>query len=101
MNRQRMLTQRHLLECYLFLRDFWIEVSSTDRHMQLRKKSDARTFYLQVDPEWLRLKSTATVEHRLDALGLVPFLEQNGSAWIRLTATGKEVVTHLVRDVEP
>ena len=97
MNRQQILTQRHLLECYLFLRDFRIE-SSSGGQLHLRRKAESRDFYLKIDDEWLRVKSNATVEQRLNALGLVPFLEQNGSAWIGLTATGQEVVTHLERD---
>ncbi len=96
-----MLTQRHLLECYLFLRHFWIEASSNAGQLQLRRKGDCRIFRLKVDTEWLQLESNATVEHRLDALGLIPFLEKNRLAWIGLTATGQEVVTHLERDVEP
>lgn len=95
-----MFTQRHLLECYLFLRDFMREPSSNSELLQFSRKFDWRLFHLKVDAEWLQLQSTATVEHRLDALKLVPFLEQNGSAWIRLTATGQEVVTHLEQDVE-
>ena len=100
MNHEQMSTQRHLLECYLFLRDFRIEPSSTSEHLQLRRKADCREFHLKVDTEWLEVTSNATIEHRLDVLGLVPFLVQNGSAWIGLTATGQEVVTHLERDIE-
>ena len=93
MSHQEKLTQCHLLECYLFLRDFWIESSSNAEHLQLRRKADRRTFHLKV-------KSHATIEHRLDGLGLIPFLEKNGSAWIRVTSTGQEVITHLERDAE-
>ena len=97
---QEKLTQCHLLECYLFLRDFWIESSSNAEHLQLRRKADRRTFHLKVNAEWLQMKSHATIEHRLDGLGLIPFLEKNGSAWIRVTSTGQEVITHLERDAE-
>ena len=100
MNRQQILTQRHLLECYLFLHDFRIE-SSSGEHLQLRRKAESRDFHLKIDDEWLGVKSNATVEQRLNALGLVPFLEQNGSARIGVTATGQEVVTHLEPELKP
>ncbi len=100
-SQERILTQRHLLECYLFLRHFWTEASSNVEHLLIRRKGDCRIFRLKVDTEWLQLQSTTTVEHRLDTMGLVAFLDKNGSAWIRLTATGQEVVTRLEGDVEP
>ena len=98
-----MSTQRHLLECCLFLHDFRIEPSSDSDHLQLRKKADHRTFHLKVDAGWLQVQSSATVEQRLDTLGLSHFLEKHGSAWLGLTPTGQEVVTHLERvpDVKP
>ncbi len=99
MSQQQKLTQCHLVECYLFLRDFWIESSSNAEHLELRRKADQRTFYLKVDAEWLQMKSHATIEHRLDGLGLIRFLEKNGSAWIRVMPTGEEVITHLERNV--
>lgn len=101
MSHERILIQRHLLECYLFLRHFWIEASSNAGHLQLRRKGDCRTFRLKVDIEWLQLESNTTVEHRLDALGLIPFLEKNDSAWIGLTATGQEMMTNLEQDGDP
>ena len=94
MRDQRKHTQRHLLECYLLLRDFTIMPASTTEHLQLMKKPDVRVFHLKVTAEWLKVPSSATVEQRLSALELVPFLEKNGSAWIGLTRTGQEVIRH-------
>lgn len=100
MNRERMSTQRHLLECYLVLHDFRIKASLKTEPLQLTRKADDRDFHLKVDPEWLQIRSHATTQSRLDALGLIPFLLKNGSAWIGVTATGEEVLTRIAEDAK-
>jgi hypothetical protein len=100
---QRLATQRHLLECYLFLRGFHIEPSANSEYLRLTKRADSRNFSLKVDAGWLQVHSPATVEHRLDTLGLVSFLEKHGAARLGLTPTGQELVMNLERepDVKP
>jgi hypothetical protein len=99
-NSQRASTQQHLLECYLFLHDFRIESSSNQGDLTLRRKADSREFRLKVDIEWLQLKTAITVEHRLNALGLIAFLLRNGAARIGLTVTGQEVLSRFEQKFE-
>lgn len=96
-NRERITNRRQLLESYLILHDFRIVHPRKTANLQLRRKADDQDYHLRVDLQWLQLTTDATVQSRLDTLGLVPFLQENGSAWIGVTATGQEVITHIER----
>ena len=101
MNRERIAHRRQLLRSYLILHDFRIVHSRKTTNLHLRRKADDQDYHLRVDPQWLQLTTDVTVRSRLDTLGLVPFLEENGSAWIGVTATGQEVITHIEQEVKP
>ena len=96
MNREEQTANRRkkLLESYLILHDFRVVPSEEATILRLRTP-DNKDYHLRIDPQWLRLKTDATVKSRLDKLGLIPFLQENGSAWIGVTATGGEVITHI------
>ena len=93
-----MFTQRHLVECYLFLRGSRREPSANSEYIQLTRRADSRDFCLKIDAAWLQVQSSDTVEHRLDALGLVSFLREHGSGRFGLTPPGQEVVTNPERE---
>jgi hypothetical protein len=94
---ERTANQRQLLESYLILNDFRMMPSDKPTTLRLRQAGKDQDFYLSVDPQWLQLITDATVQSRLDTLQLIPFLRKNGSAWLGLTATGEEVITHMER----
>ena len=88
-NRTRVLHRRQLLESYLILHDFQVIPSRKPTTLRLERKADGQDYNLRIDPQWLQLATDASVRSRLDALDLIPFLLQNGSAWIVVTATGE------------
>ena len=98
MNRTRVLHRRQLLESYLILHDFQVIPSRKPTTLRLERKADGQDYNLRIDPQWLQLATDASVRSRLDALDLISFLLQNGSAWIVVTATGEEKVTHCEED---
>lgn len=53
---------------------------------------------LTVEREWIDLKSDKKIAERFDHLQVLPFLLQNKAAWVGVTATGEEVVTHIEKD---
>lgn len=98
MNREeRTAHKRQLLEAYLILHDFRIVPSRETTTLRLRGRENDKDYYLSIDPQWLQLTTDATVQSRLDTLGLISFLQENGSAWIGMTATGEEVITRIER----
>lgn len=100
MNRGRTPHRRQLLESYLILHDFRVVPSRKATTLRLKRKADGQDYYLRIDAQWLQLTTDATVQSRLDALGLISFLRKNGSAWIGVTATGEEVITHIDREAK-
>ena len=95
MNNERISNRRQLLEAYLILHNFRIIRTQEGVNMRLTMKCGDHDYHLRVDHEWLRLTANVTVQTQLDTLGLVPFLRENGAAWIGVTATGQETITHL------
>lgn len=91
----RISNRRQLLEAYLILHDFRMVRSQEDTSLFFQMIASERDYALRVDHEWLKATTHHTVQVRLDTLGLVPFLHQNGTAWIRVTPKGQETITCL------
>ncbi len=87
--------KRELIGSYLTHQGF------TDVHLReglnvLYSMTDhGRDYQLRVEREWLDLPSTDAIHDRLERLQLIPFLRDNSAAWLGVTATGQEIVTHV------
>lgn len=93
-------TKRQLIETYLFLNRFNDVRSRDEIHIHFRMNHEGVRNDLTVGREWIELPSQNTIAERLDQLQVVPFLLQNKAAWIGVTATGEEVVTHVEPDAK-
>ncbi|QOJ34049.1 MAG: hypothetical protein HRU82_03390 [Nitrospira sp.] len=93
-------TKRQLVETYLFLHNFR-EVRSRDEiNLHFCMNLEGVRYDLTVEREWIDVRTDKKTSDRLDELQVVPFLLQNKVAWIGVTTTGQEVITHLEPDAE-
>lgn len=91
-------TKRQLVETYLFLHNFR-EVRSRDEiNLHFCMNLEGVRYDLTVEREWIDLRTDKKTSDRLDQLQVVPFLLENKAAWIGVTTTGQEVITHVEKD---
>ncbi len=91
-------TKRQLIETYLIVHHFR-DVTCRDGINLHFSMTRAGLFYdLTIEREWIDLRTDEKTSERLDRLRVVPFLVENKAAWVGVTATGEEVVTHVERD---
>ncbi len=99
--------KRQLIEAYLVLHHFR-NVESRDQmafhhaliNLHFCMNSEGRRYDLAVQRQWMDLKSNKTISQRLDTLQVVPFLLENKAAWVGVTTTGQEVITHIEPDAK-
>ncbi|ULA60613.1 MAG: hypothetical protein LZF60_260008 [Nitrospira sp.] len=95
MIRTRVRHRCQLLESYLILHNVLVISSGNSMTWRLGRPADDQEYCLRIDSQWFQRPTHASVRSRLDTLGLIPFLQQHGSAWIGVTDTGEEMIAHL------
>lgn len=87
--------KRELIGSYLSHRGFTDVRVGEGLNVLYSMTANGRDYQLRVEREWLDLPSTDTIHDRLERLQLIPFLRENSAAWLGVTATGQEIVTHV------
>lgn len=90
--------RRRQVELYLGRHGFEGISSKEEVNTVVSMQSGGQTYELRMQREWLERLTQATIDARLDSLQLIPFLQANQSAWVGVTTTGEEVVTHIEPD---
>ncbi len=96
----RSSNRRELIETYLAAYKFCDIRSRDEINLHFCMNAEGARYDLAVEREWLDLTSDRTIAERLDGLELVPFLRRNKAAWVGVTATGQEVITHMEPDAK-
>lgn len=91
-------SKRQLIETYLFLHHFRDVQSRDEINLHVCMNREGVRYDLTVEREWIDLRTDKKTVDRLDQLQVVPFLLLNKAAWIGVTATGEEVITHVEKD---
>ncbi len=93
-------TKRQLIETYLFLHHFRDVRSRDEINLHFGMNLEGVRYDLTVEREWMDLRTDKKTSDRLDQLQVVPFLLENKAAWIGVTTTGQEVITHIEPDAK-
>jgi hypothetical protein len=89
---------RSQVESYLFFNGFHTIRAREEINVHFVMRSREECYDLVVEREWLAVKTSQSIKERLDHLQVVPFLRQHRAAWVGMSASGQEILTHIETD---